>query len=49
MFAAVGPITPPEVDWLAIAPVIALAGAGVLVVLAGDPAPPTRRRRRCRC
>ncbi len=34
MFAAVGPITPPEVDWLAIAPVIALAGAGVLVVLA---------------
>jgi NADH-quinone oxidoreductase subunit N len=31
---AVAPITPPSVDWLAIAPELALAGAAVLVVLA---------------
>ena len=33
-FAAVAPITPPSVDWLAIAPELALGGAAVLVVLA---------------
>jgi NADH-quinone oxidoreductase subunit N len=33
-FAALSPITPPSVDWLAIAPELALAGAAVLVVLA---------------
>ncbi len=33
-FAAVSPITPPSVDWLAIAPELALGGAAVLVVLA---------------
>ncbi|MDQ1431267.1 MAG: NADH-quinone oxidoreductase subunit [Actinomycetota bacterium] len=35
LLAAVQPnsITPPDVDWLGIAPVIALAGAGVLIVL----------------
>ncbi len=34
-FAAVAPdsIVTPHVDWLAIAPVLALAGAGVLIVL----------------
>jgi NADH-quinone oxidoreductase subunit N len=33
-FAAISPITPPSVDWLAIAPELALAGAAVLIVLA---------------
>ena len=33
-FAAVSPITPPSVDWLAIAPELALGGAAILVVLA---------------
>ena len=33
-FAAVAPITPPSVDWLAIAPELALGGAAVLIVLA---------------
>ena len=33
-FAAVSPITPPSVDWLAIAPELALGGAAVLIVLA---------------
>jgi len=33
-FAAVAPITAPSVDWLAIAPELALGGAAVLVVLA---------------
>lgn len=32
--AAVAPITPPSVDWLAIAPELALGGAAVVVVLA---------------
>jgi NADH-quinone oxidoreductase subunit N len=32
-FAAVSPITPPSVDWLAIAPELALGGAAVLIVL----------------
>jgi NADH-quinone oxidoreductase subunit N len=31
--AAVSPITPPSVDWLAIAPELALGGAAVLIVL----------------
>jgi NADH-quinone oxidoreductase subunit N len=33
-FAAVAPITPPSVDWLAIAPELALGGAAVAIVLA---------------
>jgi NADH-quinone oxidoreductase subunit N len=33
-FAAVSPITPPSVDWLAIAPELALGGAAVFIVLA---------------
>jgi NADH-quinone oxidoreductase subunit N len=32
-FGAVSPITPPPVDWLAIAPELALGGAAVLIVL----------------
>ena len=34
MILALAPITPPSVDWLAIAPELALGGAAVLVVLA---------------
>jgi len=34
VIVAVAPITPPSVDWLAIAPELALAGAAVLIVLA---------------
>ena len=48
-FAAVAPITPPSVDWLAIAPELALGGAAVLDRAGrGAGAPPTRGRRRSR-
>ena len=34
VLAAIAPITTPSVDWLGVAPVIALGGAGVAIVLA---------------